>query len=270
LKGGAHSSTSFAVAGPIVLRFPDSDWTPAAFRALPGLSLRSPVTLAARHERGSLVAGVAPFVDGRTLLPGRLAHRVHKPTAVQLGRLEAFRYTHVPLGKAATVYAVPLGGGGALVVCTGPAKTLARCESVATTLAFRGARAGPLGANPQYAVLLQQLLGRLRTTRQSERTALARASSAGQRAVHAQVLAAAYATATGQLNALLTGPRERVAQSALVTGLARARDGYVALTTALQNGDHAGYLAAAAKVARGERAADAALRSLASLGYRLR
>ena len=88
--------------------------------------------------------------------------------------------------------------------------------------------------------------------------------------MHAEVLASAYATATGQPSALLTGPRERAAQNALVTGLARARDGYVALTTALQNGDHAGYLAAAAKVARGERAADAALRSLASLGYRLR
>ena len=271
LKSGARSSTSFAVAGPIVLRFPDSDWSPAAYHALPGVSLRSPVALAARRENGSLDAGFVPFVDGRTLLPGRLARRVRNPAPVRLGRVQAFRYAHVLLGKAAaTVYAVPVGGGAALVVCTGSAKTRTRCESVATTLALRGARAGALGANPAYAALLRQLVSRLRTTRRSERAALARAGNAGERAVHAQVLASAYATATGQLSALFTGPRERAAQNALVTGLARARDGYVALTTALQNGDHAGYVAAAAKVARGERAADAALRTLTRLGYRIR
>jgi hypothetical protein len=89
------------------------------------------------------------------------------------------------------------------------------------------------------------------------------------RAGHADVIANAYANAAAQLQALKPPERARGAQAALTAGLARARNGYVALSAALRSADRKGYLAAAKSIASGEQAANDAMRSLAPLGYRI-
>jgi hypothetical protein len=72
-----------------------------------------------------------------------------------------------------------------------------------------------------------------------------------------------------QLGGIPAGARERRAQIALQRALARARDGYVSLASALRGRDHGAYVAAAKRVRKAERQADAVLRSFRALGYRV-
>jgi hypothetical protein len=167
------------------------------------------------------------------------------------------------------LYTVPVGRGSAIVVCRGAA-VLARCESVAATLVLRGVRDATDGPDPRYAAALNGILRRFVHVRRAERVGLARGKSAGERAGHAEVLASALATTGAQVATLPPGARERTAQARLVTAFAHARDAYVALAAALRAGDRGGYLAAAKRVRSAEAGADAALRSLAALGYRVR
>jgi hypothetical protein len=135
---------------------------------------------------------------------------------------------------------------------------------------LRGVTPGTVGADPRYATSMRTLFRRVDAARSAERKALARAKKPGERAGHAEVLASAFATAAVQLGAIPAGARERRAQIALQRALARARDGYVSLASALRGRDHDAYVAAAKRVRNAERQADRALRSFRALAYRVR
>jgi hypothetical protein len=258
----SHPPLGVAVAGPLSLSFPTNHWHATDPRPVRGLTLQDPVALATGG--GTLTAGIAGSTDPHTLLPGSFRAR-GTPEHVRLGAHHALRYRTPRMW----LYTVPVGRGSAIVVCRGAA-VLARCESVAATLVLRGVRDATVGPDPRYAAALNGILRRFVHVRRAERVGLARGKSAGERAGHAEVLASALATSGAQVATLLPGARERTAQAGLVTAFAHARDAYVALAAALRAGDRAGYLAAAKRVRTAEAGADAALRSLAALGYRVR
>jgi hypothetical protein len=247
------SAAGIAVAGPIQLSFPTADWKPAQ----PPRGLESPVALQSTgSDEGLLVAGVAPRVPASAFLSRR--------SVVQLGRYEAVRSRT----RDGLLFRVPVGVGSADLSCSGPAQILRRCESVATTLVLRGAVPGSVGPDERYAGALRTLFRRLGAARVSERRALLRAKSAGERAGHAEVLASAFATAAVQVGGVPAGAREKPVHAALQRALGRARDGYVSLAAALRAGDHDAYVAAA-RVARGAEARiNATIRALRKLGYR--
>jgi predicted Ser/Thr protein kinase len=255
-----------AVAGPLQLSFPNSDWRPA--QPPPGNGLRNPVALESLRSDGQLVAGLARRVEPTTLLPSG-AEPIGRRSLVRLGRYDAVRYER-RARENVDVYAVPVGLGAATIACRGSFDVLGRCESVATTLLLRGVVPGSIGPDARYAATLRTLFSRLDAARGSERRALAKAKKAGERAGHAEVLASAFATVAVQLGGVPAGAREKPAQLALQRALGRARDGYVSLAAALRAGDHDAYVAAARVVRAAERDANAALRSLGSLGYRIR
>ena len=116
---------------------------------------------------------------------------------------------------------------------------------------------------------LRTLFRRLDAARASERRALARAKKAGECAGHAEVLASAFATAAVQLGGVPAGAREKQFHADLQQAFGRARDGYVSLAAALRAGDHDAYLAASKVIRAAERRANATIRSLRRLGYRL-
>jgi hypothetical protein len=259
------SAAGVAVAGPIQLSFPNADWRPTG--PPKGNRLRNPVALESLRSEGLLVAGVAPRVGARTLLPLG-AGPVGRRSLVQLGRYQAVRYER--RGRQDdNVYAVPVGLGAATIACRGTLDALERCESVATTLSLRGVVPGSVGSDERYAAALRTLFRRLDAARASERRALVKAKKAGERAGHAEVLASAFATAAVQLSGVPTGAREKPIHADLQRALGRARDGYVSLAAALRAGDHDAYLAAAKVVRGAEAGANAAIRSLRRLGYRL-
>jgi hypothetical protein len=261
-----HSPVGIAVAGPIQLSFPTGDWRPT--RVPRGTEQRNPVALESRQAEGTIVAGMTPNVGAKTLLPSGSRLR-GKRSLVSLGRYDAVRYSSRGSARNVDLYAVPVGTGAATIVCRGKLITLDRCESVASTLLLRGVIPGTVGPDPRYAAAVRTLFRRVDAARSAERKALAGAKKPGERAGHAEVLASAFATAAVQLGGIPAGVRERRAQAALQRALGRARDGYVSLASALRARDHDAYVAAAKRVRRSERQADAALRSLRALGYRV-
>jgi serine/threonine kinase PknH len=258
----SHPPLGVAVAGPLSLSFPTNRWRATDPRPVRGLALQDPVALATRG--GTLTAGVAGSTDAYTLLPSSYRARGGRER-VRLGAHHALRYRTPGMW----LYTVPVGRGSAIVVCRGAA-VLALCESVAATLVLRGVRDATVGPDPRYAAALNGILRRFVHVRRAERGGLAHGKSAGERAGHAEVLASALATTGAQVATLLPGARERTAQAQLVTALAHARDAYVALAATLRAGDRTGYLVAATRVRTAEAAAEAALRSLRALGYRVR
>jgi serine/threonine protein kinase len=254
------SAVGVAVAGPIQLSFPNSDWRPTQPPRDSGL--RNPVALESQRSEGLLVAGVAPRVEAGTLLPPD-AETTGKRSLVRLNRYAALLYT----GENVDRYAVPVGLGSAAILCRGTFETRERCESVATTLTLRGVVPGPIGPDERYAGALRTLFRRLDAARTSERQALARAKKAGERAGHAEVLASAFATAAVQLGGVPAGAREKPFHADLQRALGRARDGYVSLAAALRASDHDAYVAAAKLIRSAEQRANAVLRSLRRLGY---
>ena len=268
LGGGVERSPQgIAVGGPIVLTFPTAHWRPARPRALAGLDVRSPIALAPRHGRGLLEAGVVPTVDARTLMPPAVAKRAGPGARVRLGPYEALRYRRARF----VLYAVPVGRGAALVACRAggeaAAQTLARCESVAATIALRGVETAVVGADPAFAATLRLLVRRLDGTRIAERRALGHGRTPFERAGHADVLASAYASAAAQLQSTAAPVRERSTQRRVLRALGGARDGYVSLSAALRVGDRNAYVRAAKEIRAAEAAANGALRALAALGY---
>jgi hypothetical protein len=214
-----------------------------------------------------LLAGFAPRVGAGSLLPPQVKG-AGKRSLVQLGRYEAVRYAR--RGRAnVDRYAVPVGLGAATIECRGAPEILQRCESVATSLSLHGVAPGSVGPDERFAAALRTLFRRLDAARASERRALVRAKKAGERAGHAEVLASAFATAAVQLGGVPAGAREKPIHADLQRALGRARDGYVSLAAALRAGDHNAYLAAAQVIRGAETGANAAIRSLRRLGYRL-
>jgi protein kinase-like protein len=261
-----HSALGVAVAGPIQLSFPNSDWKPT--QAPRNNGLQNPVALQSkRSERGLLVAGMARRVDAKTLLPPSVK-RNGRRSLVRLGRYEGVRY-RIRRSENADTYAVPVALGAARLSCTGPLEVLRRCESVASTLVLRGVVPGSVGPNAAYASAMRTLFRRLNVARDSGRRALAKAKKPGERAGHAEVLASALATAAVQLGGIPAGARERSFHTTLQRALGRARDGYVSLASALRAGDHGAYIAAARMIRTAEREVDRTLRALRRLGYRI-
>jgi hypothetical protein len=252
-----------AVAGPLSLQYPTRDWSAGSPR---GTTLRDATTLRgrARADGGSLLAGLAPVVDARSLLPRGTKHG--EGERVRLGPYEALRYR----SARHAIYAIPVDRGALLVVCTGDPEVLRRCESVATTIVLRGAEPGVIGPAPAFASRLRTTIAHLDAVRVAERRALATARSSEARAGHAEVLASAYATASAQVESVRAGAHDRPVAQRLVRAFGRARDGYVLLGAALRARDHRGYVAAATGIRRAEREANAALASLSRLGYTVR
>jgi hypothetical protein len=260
-----HSPVSVYVAGPIQLSFPSADWRPGT-RAPRGLA--TPVILESRRGSGRLVAGIEPRVSPRTLLAAG-ADVPANPRRVRLGPYEALRYVRRSGQTVLWTYAVPVGVGAATITCAGRADVRARCESVATSLSLRRVLPGSVGPDERFAGALRTLFRRLDAARKSERKALAKAPKAGVRAGHAEVLASAFATAAVQLGSVPAGAREKPMHVALQRALGRGRDGYVSLAAALRAGDHDAYLAAGKVIRAAETEANATLRSLRRLGYRI-
>jgi serine/threonine-protein kinase len=266
-----------AVAGPIQLSFPVRQWHPVAPQSPAGLVLRSPVMLRSTdpHAPVSLLAGIEPRAASARLAPATVLGSA-KATPVTLGGDEALRYRGLRprslSGETVTLYALQTGVGPAAIACAAPAGNaaragLARCESVAGTLALQGTAARPLGADRHYASGLSKALAPLARARANDRRRIAHPGSAKARADAATRLAGVYATAQARLAADAPGPDEQPANGRLLASLGRAQQGYIALAAAIRSADRAGYEKAAVRIAAAEASADRALKSLRPLGY---
>ncbi len=267
-----------AVAGPISLSFSADDWAAAQPAEIEGLGLTGAVGLRSLREPGSLVAGVGREARGARLLPPafvELLLRTPRREAVRLGSLAGFRYRdlkHRRSSGSLTIYAVPTTAGVATIACLAPvpdSETLVRCESVATTLALRGAEALPLGPNQRYAAAVNTALTSLEAQRSEGRRALSEARTPAAQARAADQLAIAYRAAAAGLGRAGPGPIEEPYHRSILATLARAAEGYGALAEAAGAHRRLAYDRAAAQVERAEDGLDRSVRALKRVGYKV-
>jgi serine/threonine-protein kinase len=259
-------TTGIAAAGPISLRFADSDWRPAAARPIAGLRLDGAVALAStrRDRPGTLVAGVAPDAQGAGLLPRALKEQLSgasTPHAAAVGRYEGLVYRRLPAARVSSrldLVLVPTTGGAAAVACLTPGALPAGakpadCDAVAATLRLHGLRALPLGGTGAYAAALVSALARLDGERVAGRRQLDAAAGRSEQARAAHALTAAYAGAAERLRDAKPSPLARPSHLALYGALREAQRAYAALAAAARSGDDVSYRRASHRIETAER-----------------
>jgi hypothetical protein len=254
-RSGGPGTTGVATAGPISLRFFDSQWRPATPSSIPGLQLEGALALAStRDDRpGTIVAGVAPDAQGAGLLPKGLKQELSgatTPHAVAVGPYQGLVYRRLPAAHVSSrldLVLVPTTTGAVVVACLIPAALPAGakpadCDAVAATLRLHGLRALPLGGSPAYEAALVSTLARLDGERVAGRRQLAEAVRRPEQARAAHVLAAAYAGAAVQLlHGAQPSPLARPSHLALYGALRAAQRSYYFLGVAARSGDGVAY-----------------------------
>jgi Protein kinase domain len=282
-SGKSSSSPSFtnsASAGPIQLRYPTGWQLGATLPAIPGISFTSPVVLGRTPGGAGLTAGVVAAAGGPTLLtPAFRAHvtgALPTPTAVQLGAVEAYRYSDLQvagLPGTVTLYVAPTSAGTVTLACWGSntaASTFQTdCGEVAATLRLQGATAYPLGPSAAYGHQLSATLDRLRTDTAGPLASLHAATTPAAQAAAAQQLAGAYTTAAHGVAGTTVSPLLRDAQSAIVGALNRLSGAYTQAAAAAKSSSTSGYNRAGQAIENASSALSTALQSLRGLGYTL-
>jgi predicted Ser/Thr protein kinase len=272
------SGTGIATAGPLSLRFADSDWRPAAPRSIPGLRLAGAVALAStRLDRpGTLIAGVAPEAQGAGLLPRALKEQLtgaSTPQPVSVGPYQGLVYHRLPVAHLSSrldLVLVPTTRGAAAVACLIPGALPAwagpaDCGTVAATLRLQGLRPLPLGGTGAYAGVLVSTLARLDGERIAARRQLAGAVGRPEQARAAHLLVAAYAGAAARLLGADPSPLARPSHFALYGALRQAQRSYEALAAAARAGYGAGYRRASHRAEAAERNVSVAIARLERL-----
>jgi predicted Ser/Thr protein kinase len=265
-RDGGSGATGVATAGPISLRFVDSDWRPAAAPPIPGLRLEGAVALTStRADRpGTLVAGIAPDAQGAGLVPRGLKEELSgasTPHVAAVGAYEGLVYRRLPVARVSSrldLVLVPTTSGAAAVACLTPgalpaAVKPADCDAVAATLQLHGLRALPLGGTSAYAAALVSALARLDGERIAGRRQLHGAAGRPEQARAAHSLVAAYAGAAGRLVDVKPSPLARPSHFALYGALRDAQRAYAALAAAARAGDGAAYRGASRRTDAAER-----------------
>jgi serine/threonine protein kinase len=227
---------------------------------------------------GGLVTGTAEaaaptFVPSttRAALP---ANALDSRQRVQLGELEAFRYTNlVPSGYdgTLTLYTVPQANQVTLLGCylnTGaPQSILRRCDEIVASLDLEGGTPFTLAPTAAYAATLNGTIGTLTNQRRAALNRLAQAKSAAAQASAADAVAASYGTAKTRLQKEAVTPYTRAANAAVVAALARAQSAYAQLARDARRGSRARYDASRREVTRSQTQLQTALDGLRDLGF---
>jgi hypothetical protein len=274
-----RSAAGVAVVGPLSIGFPTDDWAPALqVTQISGLGLTERIALASQRgdAPGELVAGIVARAEGPLLLPRAVTDGLERPARrerVRLGAVEALRFRDLRLERLSepvTIYAVPTSAGAATIACLtpiGPARdtVLAACESIATTIALRGVRVLPLGADPRYADHARHTLGLLNAKRTRGRGALLASRTRVEQARAAGELSGAFATARADLAKGRPGPMEAPAHRSILAALARTEARYRELAGASLANDRRVYNRTASRVRRAELELGRAVQALARL-----
>jgi hypothetical protein len=260
------AGTGIAAAGPVSLRFPDSDWRPAAPGSIPGLRLSGAVSLASTRvdHPGTLIAGMAPDAQGAGLLPRALKSQLtgaSTPHAVAIGPYEGLVYHRLPVAHLSSrldLVLVPTNRGAAAVACVTPGARPAwakpaDCDAVAATLRLHGLRAVSLGPAGLYAGSVVSALARLDGERVAGRRQLDGAGGLVDQARAAHLISAAYAGAATTILDAKPSPLVRPAHLALYGSLREAQRAYAALAAAARAGDGAAYRRASLRTEAAER-----------------
>jgi serine/threonine protein kinase len=262
-------------SGALAVEAPVS-WKKASAPSLPGLSLRSELSVAP-SAAGGLTAGAVKR-SYPTFLPASLrkeigSRAVQRRQIVKIGGLSAYRYSNVkPKGYkgSMTLYAIPQSKSEWLAACwgagAGPPK---QCEDVAASLSVAGAKDYELAPSSGYARKVRRAVSSLDDARKRGLTVLSKASTQKAQGTAANQVAAAYSTFAKRVAAAGPTAYASPANGRIVAAAHSTQRAYGALAAAAAAGNRGRYNAARTLVRKREAQLRAALSELAQLGYRI-
>jgi hypothetical protein len=273
-KTEAPANNSSASAGALTITFPDTWERVDQAPPVPGLNLKNPISVSPKGGPAVAVmtAGTAPASDA-SLLPksfvSALSSPLPKPDPVQLGKLEAYRYSGLKpksYPQELTVYTVPTSVGVATVTCSATqaqaSDFLTACERAASTLTLSGAEAFDLGIPQSYTKALDDAIAKLQADRAAALKRLKAAKTPDAQASAARAAAAAYGAAVKKLQSQKGGPQVEAANAAIVAALRQGQAGYTQMAAGAAAADSGRYKAGAAAVKKADAALQKALQSL--------
>jgi Protein kinase domain len=248
-RGAAITAGRLSVQAP-------AGWTQGQPEDILGLRSAASMLPGGTEGGGSVTVGMSG-ATGPALLPKALVKQAREPQAVELGDLEALRYSKLEPGNGEAelrVYAAPVTGGVATVACALPADAVrsfvAGCDRIAASLQLRKGEPIPLGPDREYESKLDKAITTLNKSTKGKGAALRRADTPAAQAEAATSLQAAYRTAARSLRGATDNPQ--VSNDAIVAALKGLADAYGRLATAARAENGAAYAAARGKIAAGE------------------
>ena len=215
---------------------------------------------------GSVTVGTST-ATGPALLPKSLVKRAPDPTAVELGELQALRYSKLEPGNGESdlrLYVAPFTGGVATVACPLPEEAarsfVADCDRIAGSLQLGKGEPIPLGPDKDYERRLDKAIGTLNKSAKGAAAALRNADTARGQAQAASSLRAAYSKAARSLRNATDNPQ--VPNDAIVAALTGLATAYGRLATAARAEDEAAYAAARGRIRDGQKRLNDALRAV--------
>jgi hypothetical protein len=280
--GGAGSSpeaSRVVSAADVLLAVPPRWQRAPSAPAIPGLQLEGELAIApANVADAGLVAGQLPAGQAGPL-PAAFLNALHSvPHTEVLSFLggQAYEYSELRVpGFAPTLdlYVVPTAGegtGATLLACyatPGSRALLAQCRQIVAKLTLVGQSQDDLNPDPQYAARLGGLVRSLDAQRLALRRRMGATATPPAMGALARTLAADLARAAASLSRLEAPIAAGAAQAALGAAILGARQAYADMAAAASAERLSSYDLALVRVERADAGIDAALESIALLGY---
>ena len=281
---GSHAPprerTLSASVANVLLQYPSSWQSTTPVTQIPTLAIGHPLLLAptGSASHAGLIAGQLPAGE-----PGTLPHafvalldRLPATEVVSLLGNQAYRYPRLKVPgftPEVTLYTIPYPTGETTVLAcyaaaglTAEART---CEHIVGSLTLVSqSQSYDLTPNATYAAELTALIAAVESKRVVLRREMSQQAPSIALQQTATRLASVFAKAAKSLASLEPAQVAGHAQNALGAALARARDAYTAMATAVNEGGPTGVEAARKSIYEAEVAINSSLEDLELLGYR--
>ena len=240
LPGGGDDHRALA-SDVLTLDLP-SGWEPSRVPGTRGMALAGAVATSSSEEHARLVVGLARDSAQVRRLVGAAAAEGASPRNVQLGDLEAQRWTNARVSRdtPAALFLGYTSSGPLVAICHQPAGGTsahgAPCSAVLETLRLTGPRPVSLASVEQIRRELRSALSVLGEDRIEGRQALATAPLADEQANAAKSLALSFSFASQTIAAIPT-PRGTTDLSAVVGALDATAGAYDGLADAILGSD---------------------------------
>jgi hypothetical protein len=239
--GGGTAGDARVASAALALDLP-SGWEPSRVPGTRGMALAGAVATSSSDGHARLVVGLARDSAQVRRLVGAAAAEGASPRNVQIGDLEAQRWTNARVSRdtPAALFLGYTSSGPLVAICHQPAGGTsahgAPCSAVLETLRLTGPRPVSLASVEQIRRELRSALSVLGEDRIEGRQALATAPLADEQANAAESIALSFRFASQTIAAIPT-PRGTTDLSAVVGALDATAGAYDGLADAILGGD---------------------------------
>ena len=278
-RDGSPEALHTARSAHVLIKYPAGWKLVSGGVGVPGLAIAHPQLIVAGSPatRAGLIVGTLPAGELGPL-PRRFLSRLLRPpqtAVVDLAEGQAYRYSNFSgpgLQEPLTVFVIPNPDGDpTALACYAPSPKspyMRACQQAVSGVTVVGqSQASQLTPQPGYAAQISSAIASLDRLRVSLKRELQPQVSAERAQQLTRRLAGGFARAAAALAGLEPAPPAADVQAALLSAMARVRDGYTSLAAAAGEREAAAYELAQKRVLDAEAEVDRTLQAFVLLGY---